>query len=37
MTTLGLVEHRRNPMIIDVDSHWEIDRFEGGTHPLEPW
>lgn len=24
-------------MIVDVDSHWEVERFEAGTHPLEPW
>jgi predicted TIM-barrel fold metal-dependent hydrolase len=24
-------------MIIDVDSHWEVDRFPDGEHPLEPW
>lgn len=23
--------------VIDVDTHWEIDRFEPGEHPLEPW
>ena len=23
--------------VIDVDTHWEIDRFAPGEHPLEPW
>jgi len=24
-------------VIIDVDSHWEIERFAPGEYPLEPW
>ena len=24
-------------MIIDVDSHWEVDRYDDAVHPLAPW
>jgi predicted TIM-barrel fold metal-dependent hydrolase len=24
-------------MIIDVDSHWEVEHFADGEYPLEPW
>lgn len=24
-------------MIVDVDSHWEVDRYADEGHPLEPW
>jgi predicted TIM-barrel fold metal-dependent hydrolase len=24
-------------VIVDVDSHWEVDRFAKGEHPLEQW
>ena len=24
-------------MIVDVDSHWEVERFAEGEYPLDPW
>ena len=24
-------------MIVDVDSHWEINHFAPGEHPMQPW
>jgi predicted TIM-barrel fold metal-dependent hydrolase len=23
--------------VIDIDTHWEVDSFPAGEHPLEPW